>query len=463
MQENKKESTKMTGSQYIVHLGYKDVTKYRTRSSYLDRFKRTASVLPNVLKLGFYKTILTNIGIPVVSDILAKNIPGGQRLIVSSNAVHVDKTNQYISDYIEKHPETSSIQLNQIQGLMMMIQILPRFIPFQLALSLIPVVGYAQVAYMGFTATKLWFEKDVLHVHIDPKKMNIVLDETARLLGGERTTESNDDDTHYALYQFGDVENNRKNRAGMQDIATIHTIHQRLKNFMHHLPSNVFVKYIYKIDSKKSFKAIKNDNENINEYIMFPRNTNVYQPKQFIIPTHKLSQVDLKIVKYADIQTKRYTILNDSPKIIFWKDYLPYKFIKKNFGLPRHFTTPEFTPLKLEYYDFWLQSYGKIELNGLNKMRFLKIVTKTSPSHIVVRITVTINFDTNLKYFLETLPKNVKIVQVTSKLLESKDNECDYYQVIPLDKKCSKSVTRRPREDKLIYTLVNKRERLHWW
>lgn len=338
-------------------------------------------------------------------------------------------------------------------------------------------------AVLAFFATKAWISKDTVYIDVKPTKVINILDTIARILGGKRLKHLYEKEEHFVLYEF-----KQKNTPYMSQnsIPLVYNIDQRLKTFIYHLPENINIKYVYKLNDIEQ-------NQN-SKYIIFPQPQDIkkndldFQLFYLNSLQTQLDKKDEKIINYTRIHKQRYNLINKSPVINFMKDMIGYNFLKRNIGIPKYLSTPKLSPLKNEFYDFILE-IDNVALFNFYKpdVSTIDVLEKNEILNIVkIRFFVTSEFEHNLKNFINNLPKQIKIIKVVSSLQrddrfnviediqkkkgfkkdnihKNKDKKSDFIQIYPYNKVFSEQIKYRPSEDKLIYKLVNKREKKHWW
>lgn len=449
-------------SKYILHLAYKHVSKHRINPTYLERIKRTSSVLiPYALSPQFIRFVFTKLGIPNPISMVSNRI-FGEKKVVLPDLTNIDSSEQYMDTIVKKNPTLSSQVVENLNNFFQQtFSYISGSIPFKVAMRLYILYGYIEFAQLGYTTVRSWMDKDILHLKVDQEKMRSLLDTTVTSLGGKIIEHQQGSDENFAMYEFS----YKRNKNTSISEAYVNKIDQRLKKIMLHLPTNVYIKYISKYnESPSNINASINSNSKIMvRSILYPR-TLTTSEKDNIISNHDLENSDQSIIKYAEIMQKRYELFNE-PQKSNWKDYIPYKMIKRNIGIPKNYATPEFSPLKKEYYDFEIGikpdekalKYNQPLSQFIKSTKELKQI-KMTDAQWNIRLIVKDNFKEIFSTFMTLMPQHMRVIKVTTEVWNSLQNVSEIHQVFPKQKTNTKSIQKnRPMEDTIIHQVLYKR------
>lgn len=173
-----------------------------------------------------------------------------------------------------------------------------------------------------YSATSINVQNNTMTINVNSSIMNRNLEELAQYLGGESLTTSKHDDEYHNSYTFVDEDFVIENGKSL-------SVEKRMKHFMTQLPTNVYIRYIYKTGGENMGRF-----DDKRKYILYPEMKSR--------GLEEMNNADEYIFKNATVHTSRFNHFNSSIKR-FVKDYLGYDFIKRKIGMLDMISTPEFS------------------------------------------------------------------------------------------------------------------------
>lgn len=160
-------------------------------------------------------------------------------------------------------------------------------------------------------------------IYLTKENFNPIIDEMAQKQGGQNIKEIVTESTIHVFYEFK---------------STDMKASRSIKRFLYTLPPNVFLRFIYKLDSSSDSKGKNNSlTKNIeNGFILYPMKENSKDIKD---------KEDLEILKYADTHVKFYKKHNNNVRYLL--DVIPPLRLFGKY-LPKRMIPPKWSPQNIK-------------------------------------------------------------------------------------------------------------------